>query len=137
MANAGSLPEFTTCFDSASRCFSKGLGAPIGDTTVGSELFIKHARTIRNSIGEPLGKLQSLQRQPESQLRKASAQAPETREGNLKLAMFEPRRLGRRGRAMVTSWLDLEAAGCTIKEFIGIAGEEGLKTAGGRLAVHC
>ena len=34
-ANAGSLPEFTTCFDSVSMCFSKGLGAPIGSIIVG------------------------------------------------------------------------------------------------------
>ena len=50
-ADAGTLPEFTTCFDSVSLCFSKGLGAPIGSIIVGSTPFIKRARHVRKAIG--------------------------------------------------------------------------------------
>ncbi|GER13387.1 low-specificity L-threonine aldolase [Variovorax boronicumulans] len=39
------------CFDSVSVCFSKGLGAPIGSTLVGSREFIAHAHRIRKMAG--------------------------------------------------------------------------------------
>ncbi|OEZ27118.1 low-specificity L-threonine aldolase [Variovorax boronicumulans] len=39
------------CFDSVSVCFSKGLGAPIGSTLVGSREFIARAHRIRKMAG--------------------------------------------------------------------------------------
>ena len=39
------------CFDSASVCFSKGLGAPIGSALCGSRDFIARARRIRKMAG--------------------------------------------------------------------------------------
>ena len=51
VSGAGSLPEYTSLFDSVSLCFSKGLGAPIGSIIVGSREFIKKARWFRKSIG--------------------------------------------------------------------------------------
>lgn len=50
-AGAGSLKEYSECFDSMSLCFSKGLGAPIGSVIVGTEAFCKRSRWIRKSIG--------------------------------------------------------------------------------------
>jgi threonine aldolase len=39
------------CFDSASVCLSKGLGAPVGSLLLGSELFIADARRHRKLLG--------------------------------------------------------------------------------------
>ncbi|KAJ4290731.1 hypothetical protein N0V88_006480 [Collariella sp. IMI 366227] len=50
-SGAGSLPDFASCFDTVSLCFSKGLGAPIGSILVGSKDVIKHARWVRKAIG--------------------------------------------------------------------------------------
>lgn len=49
-AGAGSLEDFTSCFDSASLCFTKGLDAPIGSIIVESSHFIKRARWIRKML---------------------------------------------------------------------------------------
>ncbi|KAJ7139900.1 pyridoxal phosphate-dependent transferase [Mycena epipterygia] len=46
-----SIKELCDPFDSASLCFSKGLGAPIGSCLVGSDAFIKKARWIRKLFG--------------------------------------------------------------------------------------
>jgi threonine aldolase len=45
------LRAYTSCFDSVTVCFSKGLGAPIGSVLVGSVPFIKKARHIRKMVG--------------------------------------------------------------------------------------
>jgi threonine aldolase len=47
-ANARSIADH---FDSVSVCFSKGLGAPIGSTLVGSQDFIKRAHRWRKMLG--------------------------------------------------------------------------------------
>lgn len=39
------------CFDSASVCFSKGLGAPVGSALCGSREFIARARRVRKMAG--------------------------------------------------------------------------------------
>jgi threonine aldolase len=39
------------CFDSASVCLSKGLGAPVGSALCGSRAFIERARRIRKTAG--------------------------------------------------------------------------------------
>lgn len=39
------------CFDSASVCFSKGLGAPVGSVLCGSQAFIQRAHRIRKMAG--------------------------------------------------------------------------------------
>ncbi|KAI8995137.1 pyridoxal phosphate-dependent transferase, partial [Gaertneriomyces semiglobifer] len=45
------LAEYTKLFDSATLCFSKGLGAPIGGVLVGNERFIKRAKGFRKLFG--------------------------------------------------------------------------------------
>ena len=46
-----SLKDYTSLVDSASICFSKGLGAPIGSVLVGSSPFIQKARHYRKLFG--------------------------------------------------------------------------------------
>ncbi len=43
--------EYAKYFDSVSVCFSKGLGAPVGSTLVGSAEFIQRARKYRKIFG--------------------------------------------------------------------------------------
>jgi threonine aldolase len=43
--------RIVSCFDSASVCFSKGLGAPVGSALCGSKDFIKRAHRIRKMAG--------------------------------------------------------------------------------------
>ncbi len=55
-ALAGSTPlaqaqRIAACFDSASICFSKGLGAPAGSAVCGSREFIARARRVRKMAG--------------------------------------------------------------------------------------
>ncbi|KAI8915067.1 pyridoxal phosphate-dependent transferase [Entophlyctis helioformis] len=45
------LSEYCSHFDSASLCFSKGLGAPVGTVLVGTKSFIKKARHFRKLYG--------------------------------------------------------------------------------------
>ncbi|KZP32203.1 threonine aldolase [Athelia psychrophila] len=45
------LDELCAPFDSASLCFSKGLGAPIGSMLVGTKAFVKRARSFRKLFG--------------------------------------------------------------------------------------
>ena len=51
VASGISLKEYCAPFDSASLCFSKGLGAPVGSIVVGTKEFIKRAHTYRKAYG--------------------------------------------------------------------------------------
>ncbi len=51
IATGISIQEYCQYFDSASLCFSKGLGAPVGSIIVGSYEFIKRARYYRKVYG--------------------------------------------------------------------------------------
>lgn len=45
------LARLVAAADSASVCFSKGLGAPVGSALVGSRAFIRQARRMRKQVG--------------------------------------------------------------------------------------
>ncbi len=47
----GEAKRIASCFDSASVCFSKGLGAPVGSALCGGKEFIKRAHRIRKMAG--------------------------------------------------------------------------------------
>lgn len=51
VATGVSLKEWCSHVDSASLCFSKGLGAPIGSVLVGSSKFIEAAKEVRKAFG--------------------------------------------------------------------------------------
>ena len=48
---AAGMRAYGACFDSATVCFSKGLGAPLGSVLVGSAAFVRRARHVRKSVG--------------------------------------------------------------------------------------
>jgi threonine aldolase len=145
-ANAGSLPEFTTCFDSVSMCFSKGLGAPIGSIIVGSIPFIKHARRIRKSIGGGTRQSGIIAAAARVAVEEGFGKGPTGEGGQLKACHTRAKKIGEmwksKGGKLTDPtetnmiWLDLKAAGCSHKEFIELAKVEELKTSGGRLVVH-
>lgn len=146
VAGAGSLPDFTTCFDSASLCFSKGLGAPVGSILVGREAFIKHARWVRKSIGGGL-------RQPGVVTAAARVAVDETfgkgpnGEGGLlkrshevakKIAKIWTDMGGKLANPTETNmvWFDLDDVGMSEEEFVELGRRYGLRFLGSRLAVH-
>jgi threonine aldolase len=145
-ANAGSLPEFTTCFDSVSMCFSKGLGAPIGSIIVGSVPFVKHARRIRKSIGGGTRQAGIIAAAARVAVEESFGKGPWGEGGKLRACHTRAKQIGETWRSKggkLTNptetnmvWLDLEAAGCRSDEFVELAKEEGLKMLGGRLVVH-
>lgn len=145
-ANAGSLSEFTSYFDSVSMCFSKGLGAPIGSIIVGSVPFIKHARRIRKSIGGGTRQAGIIAAAARVAVEEGFGKGPKGEGGKLRACHIRAKKIGEawksKGGTLANPtetnmiWLNLEAAGCSAQEFVEIAKEEGLKTSGGRLVAH-
>ncbi|KAJ5781288.1 Aromatic amino acid beta-eliminating lyase/threonine aldolase [Penicillium paradoxum] len=146
VSGAGSLPEYTSLFDSVSLCFSKGLGAPIGSIIVGSQDFIKKARWFRKSIGggaRQTGVIAAAARvaldetfgtDPKGQTGKLAA----THEKAKRIADLWTSRGGKLEYPLHTNmvWLDLEASGVGPNDLAEIGKEKGLRLLGGRVVVH-
>jgi threonine aldolase len=146
VAGAGSLPEYTSLFDSVSLCFSKGLGAPIGSIIVGSKDFIKKARWFRKSIGggaRQTGVIAAAARvaldetfgtDPKGQTGKLAA----THEKAKRVADLWTSRGGKLEYPLHTNmvWLDLEASGVGPNDLAEIGKEKGLRLLGGRIVIH-
>lgn len=145
-ADAGSLPEFTTCFDSVSMCFSKGLGAPIGSVIVGSTTFIAHARRIRKMIGGGTRQAGVISAAARVAVEEGFGRGPRGEGGKLRESHARARRVadlwtqkgGRLANPVETNmvWLDLEHEGVSASQFAELAEKEGLNARGGRLVVH-
>lgn len=139
-SGAGTLKEYSACFDSVSLCFSKGLGAPIGSIIVGTHAFIKRARWIRKSIGGGL-------RQAGVVTAAARVSVEDTFLGGMLAGSHErARRIaglwerygGRVAHPVETNmvWVDLEHAGVSEAEFVALGEKAGLRLMGARLVVH-
>lgn len=145
-AGAGSLPEFTSLFDSVSLCFSKGLGAPAGSILVGREPFIKHARWMRKAIGGGL-------RQPGVLTAAARVAVDETfgkdqngKDGLLKKTQDRAKKISDKWQALGGKlekptetniiWFDLGDAGISGTEFVVLGTEHGLRLGRGRVVLH-
>ena len=145
VAGAGSLEDYTECFDSVSLCFSKGLGAPIGSMIVGKQAFIERARHVRKAMGGGL-------RQAGVITAAARVAVEETfLGGQLERSQERARQVARMWEAKGGSlakpcetnmvWLDLrgddqEDNGERVKFFVEAAVKEGVRVIGGRLVVH-
>jgi threonine aldolase len=146
----GTLAEYTSCFDSVSLCFSKGLGAPVGSVIVGSEGFITHARRIRKMIGggtRQSGIIAAAARVAVDET--FGIVGPATGypgEGKLKGTHVLAKRiagtweeLGGKLQVPVQTnmvWLDLTELGVEEEEFVELLNRNGLKGYGGRIVVH-
>lgn len=145
-ADAGSLPDFTTCFDSVSLCFSKGLGAPIGSIVVGSKPFITHARRIRKMIGGGTRQAGVISAAARVAVRENFGSGPNGEGGNLRASHARARRVadlwrskgGQLAKPVETNmvWLAIAEAGYSAEQFAELAADEGIKARGGRLVVH-
>jgi threonine aldolase len=136
-AGAGTLKEFTECFDSVSLCFTKGLGAPIGSIIVANSSFIKRARGVRKLLGGGM-------RQTGIIAAPAKIAVEQVFLGKkLKNAQDTAKFIGdtwvslggllRNPTETNMIWLDLEAAGIDKPSFAEVAHKMGLKTMQGRL----
>jgi threonine aldolase len=142
----GSLPDFTTCFDSVSLCFSKGLGAPIGSIIVGSKPFIAHARRIRKMIGGGTRQAGVISAAARVAVRENFGEGPNGNGGTLRASHARARRVaelwrtkgGQLAKPVETNmvWLDIVEAGYSAEQFAELAAAEGIKARGGRLVVH-
>ncbi|KAI9848951.1 MAG: hypothetical protein M1837_005840 [Sclerophora amabilis] len=146
VAGAGSLPEYTSLFDSVSLCFSKGLGAPIGSMLVGRRAFIKHARWIRKSIGGGLRQAGVVTAAARVAVDETFGRGPHGEGGKLRRSHENARRVqnkwqslgGTVDRPVETNmvWLDLESAGVSDSDFSQACEKEGIRARSGRLVVH-
>jgi len=146
VAGAGSLPDFTTCFDSVSLCFSKGLGAPVGSILVGGSAFIKQARWVRKSIGGGLRQPGVVTAAARVAVDETFGRGPNGEGGLLKRSHEVAQRIagmwtdmgGKLEKPTETNmvWFDLEECGVSEAEFVELGKQQGLRLLGGRLVVH-
>ncbi|KAK0122253.1 hypothetical protein ONS95_010504 [Cadophora gregata] len=146
VAGAGSLPDYTKEFDSASLCFSKGLGAPIGSILVGKEKFIKHARWVRKSIGGGLRQSGVVTAAARIAVDETFGKGPNGEGGLLKGSHVMAKRIadiwtgmgGKLTQPTETNmvWFDLDDAGISDDEFVELGSKHGLRFLGPRLVVH-
>jgi threonine aldolase len=147
VAGAGSLSDYCELFDSASLCFSKGLGAPVGSMIVGNKEFIKRARWIRKSIGGGLRQVGVLTSAARVAVDEIFGTGPNGEGGILKQSHDKAKTIatlwtslgGKLSKPTETNmvWFDLEDAGISEEDFAALGKEHGLKfLASGRLVVH-
>lgn len=135
------LREYCSLVDTATLCFSKGLGAPVGGILVGKETDIHQARWLRQSIGGGV-------RQPGLLTACAYTAVKRTFEcGLLKRTHEIARELGRfwkegcGGRLLYPIqtnmvWLDLSNQRFTLEDLIARAEGKGIYITRERLVVH-
>jgi threonine aldolase len=146
VAGAGSLPEFTTLFDSVSLCFSKGLGAPVGSILVGDEKFIKHARWVRKSIGGGLRQSGVVTAAARVAVDETFGRGPNGEGGLLRRSHEVAKEIaemwigmgGKLAKPTETNmvWFDLDDCGVSETEFVEMGKQKGLRLLGGRLVMH-
>lgn len=146
VSGAGSLPEFSSLFDSVSLCFSKGLGAPIGSILVGSNEFVKRARWFRKSIGGGTRQAGVISAAARVAVEETFGTGPNGEGGKLaathvkakKVSEMWTSRGGKLAREVQTNmvWLDLGASGLSQDALEGVAKSGGLNILGNRLVIH-
>lgn len=146
VAGAGSLPDYTTQFDSVSLCFSKGLGAPVGSILVGKEGFIKHARWVRKSIGGGMRQSGVLTAAARIAVDETFGRGPNGEGGLLKQSHVTAKKIaklwtdlgGKLENPTETNmvWFDLDGVGMSADQFVELGKTHGLKFLGSRLVVH-
>lgn len=145
-SGAGSLQDFCQHFDTASLCFSKGLGAPIGSIIVGPKSVVRHARWVRKSIGGGLRQSGVVTAAARVALDVTFGKGPSGEGGLLRETHATARRVakmwtdlgGKLQYPVETNmlWLDLASMGCSDARFVELGREIGLKLMGGRLITH-
>lgn len=139
-AGAGSLKDFSDCFDSVTLCFSKGLGAPIGSILVGERAFIDHARWVRKSIGGGLRQAGVISAPACVAVQETflDGQLAKSHETARKAARMWTDLGGKLDLPVDTNmlWLDLAGLGCSTEQFEEAAAAYGLRVMGNRVVCH-
>ena len=148
-SGAGSLTDFLKLVDSASLCFSKGLGAPVGSILVGNKEFIRHARWVRKLLGGGLRQVGVLTSAARVAVDETFGTGPNGEGGKLKDVHMRARQIADKwvelgGKLTAETetnmvWFDLNAIGgegMSPEAFKALGKEEGLKLGGGRLLLH-
>jgi threonine aldolase len=139
-SGAGTLQEFCAEFDSISLCFSKGLGAPIGSIIVGTEAFIKRSRWMRKSMGGGLRQAGVVAAPARVAVEETflGGKLTQSHENAKKIAKIWTDLGGKLQYPVDTNmvWLDLEAHGVDINDFIELSEKYGVRVRGGRFVVH-
>jgi len=139
-AGAGTLKEYCAEVDSASLCFSKGLGAPIGSIVIGNKKFIKRARWIRKSIGGGLRQAGVVAAPARIAVEETflGGKLTQSHENAKKIEKIWKDLGGKVENSVDTNmvWLDIAAHGVSMQELINLGEAHGLKLMGGRLVVH-
>jgi threonine aldolase len=139
-SGAGTLKEFCAEFDSISLCFSKGLGAPIGSIVVGTEAFIKRSRWMRKSMGGGLRQAGVVAAPARVAVEETflGGKLTQSHENAKKIAKIWTDLGGKLQYPVDTNmvWLDLEAHGVDINNFIELSEKYGVRVRGGRFVVH-
>lgn len=139
-AGAGSLKEYSACFDTMSLCFSKGLGAPIGSIIVGTNAFRTRARWIRKMMGGGLrqaGVISAAARLAvEDTFLQGKLAASHARARHL--AQMWEKHGGKLAYPADTNmvWVDLAASGISTEKFVDESTKVGLRVNGGRMVIH-
>lgn len=145
-ADAGTLSEYSHCFDSVTMCFSKGLGAPIGSVIVGSKSFISRARHFRKMLGGGTRQAGIISAAARVAVLETFGSGPRGEGGKLRdshkrareIADIWEKKGGKLANPVETNmvWLDLEAAGVSMTDWIAMTKNEGITSRGGRLVIH-
>lgn len=145
VTGAGTLPEYTSIFDSVSLCFSKGLGAPIGSILVGSSCFINKARWFRKSIGGGIRQAGIISAAARIGMEEVFGPRPDGG-GKLRGAHIRARKAAdmwtsRGGKLLYPVhtnmlWVDIKAAGLLPSDLANIGKQKGLRLAETRIVMH-
>lgn len=140
VAGAGDLKEYCKHFDSISLCFSKGLGAPIGSIIVGTKPFIKRSRWIRKMIGGGLRQAGVISAAARVAVEETflGGKLKQSHDNAKTIAKIWTDAGGKLQLPVETNmvWLDVEATGLEVNDFVAMAADKGLRAIGGRLVVH-
>lgn len=145
-SGAADLEEFCSMVDSASMCFSKGLGAPLGSVVVGEEGFIRQARRVRKMLGGGGRQSGLISAAATIAVEHGFGSGPKGEGGHLKACHERARTVARgwtsRGGKLANPvetnmvWLDLPGSGVDGDEFVKKAEAEGIVANGGRIVCH-
>ena len=145
-AGAGSLTDFSSCFDTITMCFSKGLGAPIGSILVGDKDVIKHARWVRKMIGGGLRQSGVVTAAARVAVDQTFGKGPNGEGGLLKDTHVLTQQVaklwtdlgGKLVHPVQTNmvWIDLDDAGCSSARIAELGKAAGLKMMGNRMIIH-
>ncbi|KAK3382367.1 pyridoxal phosphate-dependent transferase [Lasiosphaeria ovina] len=145
-SGAGSLTDFSACFDTVTLCFSKGLGAPVGSILVGDKAVMKQARWVRKYMGGGLRQPGLITAAARVAVDETFGKGPNGEGGLLKETHVLAKEIAKiwidlGGKVVYPVhtnmvWLDLDDAQSSYARLTELGQEAGLKIYGNRLVIH-